>query len=179
MIPKILLEAIKLGAKDKVSLVARDRISSPLMKLTKLVSPKTKPKVYGNPNLGNVNKLKEQSNLTLQRNPDVKSFLSSQARDRISSPLMKLTRATAGNVGPSALGASTMIGGAGAYGLYNMIQGFIDNGDLDSDFEEADLERIMMEKEYDSENTNGRSGMSGRRDSQGDFMTLNKKQGEK
>ena len=111
-------------------------------------------------------------------------------RDKATSPMQKLVTATAENAGASALGAGTMIGGAGAYGIYNMIQNWINSGELDEDFEEADLERLMMEAGYDTDALDDqgemyegdnedemflrsyvRGGQTGLRNEQGDFMT--------
>lgn len=160
-VPSVLLKAIERGSK--------------LMN--------KKPKVYGDPKLGDIRALRKQSNLHLQRNPDV-------SKSWVKGDFDKVASATAENTGSSALGAGTMVGGAGAYGIYNMIQNWINSGELDEDFEEADLERLMMEAGYDADALDDqgeiyegdnedemflrsyvRGGQTGLRNEQGDFMT--------
>jgi hypothetical protein len=197
MIPRILQYAIQAG---------RDKAGNSAQKLVDAVSKK---KVYGDPKLGDIRSLRKQSNLHLQRKPDVSDKwiknefyevgnspiigggknISSQLRNRIVSPAQKATKLVSENAGTGALGVSSMIG-IGGVGIYKMIQDWIASGDLDEDFEEADLERLMMESEYDANELDERGeiysgdnedemflrsyvrgGQTGLRNEQGDFMT--------
>jgi hypothetical protein len=138
--------------------------------------------------------------------------IGSQLRDRITSPGMKTVsalnkkgssqlrdRMPGGGGGilnllkqnPGATAAFTTIGGLTQYGVYKLIRDWIDSGDLDENFEEADLDRLMMEADYDAEaldevkgemysgdnedldflKSYNRGNQTGLRNEQGDFMT--------
>jgi hypothetical protein len=141
-------------------------------------------------------------------------MIGSQLRDRITSPGMKTVsnlnkkgssqlrdRMPGGGGGgdilnllkqnPGATAAFTTIGGLTQYGIYKLIRDWIDSGDLDENFEEADLDRLMMEADYDAEDLDEvkgelyegpdedekflssyiRGGQTGLRNEQGDLMT--------
>ena len=150
-------------------------------------------KVSGYPLKGGTDKIAKNwtmQNVSKGTGTKIKNQIPSQLRDRIASPMQKITRAVSENAGPSALGASSIIGGVGAYGLYNLIQNWIDSGDLDEEFDDADLERLLMEAGYDADELDNqeevysgddedekflssyiRGGQTGLRNEQGDFMT--------
>jgi len=114
---------------------------------------------------------------------------SSQVRDRMAGGGGDILNLLKQN--PGATAAFTTIGGLTQYGVYKLIRDWIDSGDLDENFEEADLDRLMMEADYDAEDLDEvkgelyegpdedekflssyiRGGQTGLRNEQGDLMT--------
>lgn len=127
----------------------RNRVASPSQKLTSWAQQKVTK--------GTGSKIKK---------PISSQYLSSQVRDRFSSPLQKLLRASPkGNIGSPAVrnakaglvGAGIVGGGAiGSIGveLWDSIKGLIESGKLEEDFTEAGLEQALMEADYDAEELN-------------------------
>ena len=151
-------------------------------------------KVFGNPKLGSTHNLRKQSNLHLQRKPDV-------SKEWIKGDYTKVNPKVA-NTGSSAVrNAKIGLAGAGLVGipafgmvgleLYQTIKALLDEGKLRDDFNEAELEQAMMEADYDSEaldevkgemysgdnedldflKSYNRGNQTGLRNEQGDFMT--------
>jgi hypothetical protein len=151
-------------------------------------------KVYGNPRLGSTSELRKQSNLHLQRKPDVSKEWIKGNYTRVNPKLANTGSSTVRNAKIGLAGAGLV--GIPAFGmvgmeLYQTIKALLDEGKLRDDFNEAELEQAMMEADYDAEaldevkgemysgdnedldflKSYNRGNQTGLRNEQGDFMT--------